>query len=48
MSKEKFTAHRYPSGHLIGFSITAASLSPSDVVHHAIALVGRPATAARW
>jgi len=27
MSNEKFTAHRYPFGHVMGFSITAGSSS---------------------
>jgi len=32
MSKEKFTAHRYPLGHVMGFSIMGDSFSEVDIV----------------
>jgi hypothetical protein len=47
MSNEKFTAHRYPWGHWIGFSITAGSLTLADVVRHAIATM-RLGVEPRW
>jgi hypothetical protein len=40
ISNEKFTAHRYPFGHLIGFSIIAGSSSLVDFMRCATPVQG--------